>query len=258
VGVSALSSPWYDTAVGGTEFNESITATNFWNPVNLTNLQSVIGYIPEKVWNDSCSTGSDGGLDSLEAGSGGVSQLYATPPYQILKVTGLQTTLSQFAVSGVTPRVVPDISLAASADHDGYLLCLNLSREPTSNPGFYQVGGTSVSSSAFAGIMALVGQKLNNKPQGLANYVLYPLAVAETYSGCNTSSRTNPTTPTTCVFNDNTVGTNGVPGNDVPVDDYGNRFRERREQRYVRFKCSDHPAFRLRHADADRCERPGH
>ncbi len=113
---------------------------------------------------------------------------------------------------------MPDISLAAPADHDGYLLCFNLSCEPTTNPGFYQVGGTSVSSPAFAGIMALVGQKLNNKPQGLANYVLYPLAVAETYSGCNSSSRTNPTTPTTCVFNDNTVGNNGVPGNDVTND----------------------------------------
>jgi hypothetical protein len=218
VGVSALSSPWYDTAVGGTEFNESITATNFWNPTNLTNLQSAIGYIPEKVWNDSCSTGCDGGLDSLEAGGGGVSALYPTPPYQTLNVSGLQTALSPFAVSGVTPRGVPDISMAASADHDGYLLCLNLSCEPATNPGFYQVGGTSVSSPAFAGIMALVEQRLGNKPQGLANYVLYPLAAAETYSGCDSSSRTNPTTPTTCVFNDNTVGTNGVPGNDVTND----------------------------------------
>ncbi len=218
VGVSALSSPWYDTAVGGTEFNESITATNFWNAVTLTDLQSVIGYIPEKVWNDSCSTGCDGGLDSLEAGGGGVSLLYTTPPYQTLNVSGLQATLSPFSVSGVTPRAVPDISLAASADHDGYLLCLNLSCEPTANPGFYQVGGTSVSSPAFAGIMALVEQKLANKPQGLANYVLYPLAAAETYSGCNSSSRTNPATPTGCVFNDNTVGTNGVPGNDVTND----------------------------------------
>ena len=218
VGVSALSSPWYDTAIGGTEFNESITATNFWNPTNLTDLKSVIGYIPEKVWNDSCSTGCDGGLDSLAAGGGGVSLLYVTPPYQTLNVSGLQTTLSPFAVSGVTPRAVPDISLAASADHDGYLLCFNLSCEPATNPGFYQVGGTSVSSPAFAGIMALVEQKLTNKPQGLANYVLYPLAAAETYSGCNSSSRTNPATPTACVFNDNTVGTNGVPGNDVTND----------------------------------------
>ena len=109
VGISALSSPWYDTAVGGTEFNESITTTNFWNPVNATNLQSVLGYIPEMVWNDSCSTGCEEGFDSLEAGGGGVSLLYATPPYQTLKVSGLQATLSPFAVSGVTPRAVPDV-----------------------------------------------------------------------------------------------------------------------------------------------------
>ena len=218
VGINALSSPWYDTAVGGTEFNESITATNFWNAVNATNLESVLGYIPEKVWNDSCSTGCDGGLDSLEAGGGGVSLLYATPPYQTLNVSGLQTTLSPFAVSGVTPRAVPDLSLAASPNHDGYLLCLNFSCEPTTNPGFFLIGGTSASSPAFAGIMALVDQKLSNKPQGLANYILYPLAAAETYSACNSSSRTNPATPTTCVFNDNTVGNNGVPGNDVTND----------------------------------------
>jgi trimeric autotransporter adhesin len=64
--------------------------------------------------------------------------------------------------------------------------------------------------------MALVDQKVGpNKPQGLANYVLYPLAASETYSACNSNSRIVPATPTTCVFNDVTVGNNGVPGNDV-------------------------------------------
>jgi hypothetical protein len=217
LGISGVSSPWYVTAVGGTEFNESIApSTNFWNASNGTNLESAAGYMPEKVWNESCSACKSGNLDSLVAGGGGVSIIYTAPPYQTLNVTGLQATLSQFAKSGVNPRGVPDVSLTASAGHDGYLLCLQASCA-SSSPSFSLAGGTSASTPAFAGIMALVNQKLGGR-QGLANYVLYSLAAAETYSGCNSSNRTNPATGTTCVFNDNTVGNNGVPGNDVTND----------------------------------------
>ncbi len=43
-------------------------------------------------------------------------------------------------------------------------------------PYFYVFGGTSASSPAAAGIMALVNQKLGGQPQGMANYVFYRLA----------------------------------------------------------------------------------
>jgi hypothetical protein len=222
--IGGLSSTPFDTAVGGLEFNETgagdsvppsppTSNTTFWSATNGTNGESALGYIPEMIWNDS-------GADSIEAGGGGVSILYATPSYQTLSgVTGLQSTLNAFTLpeSSQHPRGVPDVALAASPNHDGYLLCLNLSCEPTSAPEFFLIGGTSASAPAFAGIMAVVDQKVG-EAQGLANYVLYSLAAAETYSACNSNSRTAPATATTCVFNDITVGNNGVPGNDVTND----------------------------------------
>ena len=63
---------------------------------------------------------------------------------------------------------------------------------------------------SFAGVIALVNQQTGSR-QGQANYVLYRLAAAETFSQCNGSTTT--TLPaTSCVFNDVTVGNNAVPG----------------------------------------------
>jgi hypothetical protein len=72
------------------------------------------------------------------------------------------------------------------------------------------VGGTSVASPSMASIMALVEQKTGTF-QGVANYELYSLAAAQTSGPCNSTSRTDPTQPSTCVFNDITMGSNAVP-----------------------------------------------
>jgi hypothetical protein len=223
VAISALVSPWYVTAVGGTEFNESISpGTNFWKASNGTNDESAAGYIPEMVWNDSCSNGCQGGEDSLEAGGGGVSVLYATPPYQTLSIAGLPAAVSASPHPG--NRAMPDVALTASTIHDPYLFCISAhgSTCESASPILETAGGTSSSTPSFAGIMALVDQKVG-QPQGLANYVLYSLAAASTIynngSGtCNSSTRTNPATATACIFNDIMVGTNGVPGNDITND----------------------------------------
>jgi hypothetical protein len=74
---------------------------------------------------------------------------------------------------------------------------------------FAGVDGTSAAAPAFAGIMALVGQKTLVR-LGQPNYVLYRLAAAENLAQCNASSATLPAS--TCVFNDVTVGSNAVPG----------------------------------------------
>ena len=87
-------------------------------------------------------------------------------------------------------RDLPDISLSASG-HDGYLVCIY--ENCSVGPYFYVFGGTSASSPAAAGIMALVNQKLGGQPQGMANYVFYRLA--------NTSG----------VYHDTVVGDNKVP-----------------------------------------------
>ena len=234
VAVNGVASTPFDTAVGGLEFNETgagetpapnppTTNATFWNATNQSNYESALGYIPEMIWNDSCTGCATDGEDSLESGGGGVSALYATPSYQTLGVTGLVPTLNAFTLpsSSLHPRGIPDVALSASANHDGYELCFQASCEPIATPKFYLVGGTSASAPSFAGIMAIIDQK-QGMAQGLANYVLYPLAAAETYSNCNSNSRTVPATATTCVFNDITVGTNGVPGNDMTNDPTAN------------------------------------
>ncbi|HXQ27193.1 MAG TPA: protease pro-enzyme activation domain-containing protein [Candidatus Acidoferrales bacterium] len=201
--VNGFASTWYDTAVGGTEFNEAVApASTFWNAADGVNLESAIGYIPEMVWNESCTVCINGD-DGLGAGSGGLSSIYAVPPWQMLSITGLTG-------AGFTTRALPDVSLSA-AEHDGHIECFQASCEPTNSPSFFVNAGTSFSSPAFAGIMAIVDQKMGG-PQGLANYVLYSLAAAENFGSCNSSTRTNPAVGTACVFNDVVAGNNSVPG----------------------------------------------
>ncbi len=84
---------------------------------------------------------------------GGASIAYAKPAWQ----TGT-------GVPADGKRDVPDVSLMASG-HDGYLITINGS--------LGAIAGTSASAPSFAGLMALVDQKMN-APQGLANLILIP------------------------------------------------------------------------------------
>ena len=215
--VSGLASTPFNTAVGGTEFNETTsgnTPANFWNTSNGVGFESAKGYIPEMVWNESCdpttpnSPCAQTGF-SLFAGSGGASTIYGKPSWQSLSIPGMPND---------SKRDMPDVSLTA-AGHDGYLICFQ--GDPTiacqvNNGVLVQaaaIGGTSASSPSFAGIMALIDQKLGGGGQGLANYVLYNLALnKENFGSCNSNSRTDPTKGTSCIFNDITVGNNTVPG----------------------------------------------
>ena len=70
---------------------------------------------------------------------------------------------------------------------------------------FLGFGGTSVSSPAIAGIMALVNQKTGER-QGNANYVLYKLA-AKSGASCTSSASES----SSCIFNDVTTGTIAMP-----------------------------------------------
>src|SRR5439155_20560879 len=73
---------------------------------------------------------------------------------------------------------------------------------PCNTSNFVGVGGTSASSPAFAGLLALVNQKTGSR-QGNANSVFYSLAAKQSSSNCNSSA--GPAS--TCVFNDVTSGT---------------------------------------------------
>jgi hypothetical protein len=229
--ISGTASTPFNVAVGGTDFDDVGNTATFWNTTNSNpGQESAKGYIPETTWNDSCAVNGLTGCTTVNsngndiiAGSGGPSNClnpsgptvstctghYAKPAYQKLAIPGIPS-------DGV--RDIPDVSLFSSNGNHGsaYIVC-QADTNPAGQTGscnlnspfqdFILVGGTSGPSPAFAGIMALVNQKVssiaNPAPrQGNANAVLYQLAAAENFSNCNSSSRTNPTVGTSCVFND--------------------------------------------------------
>jgi Pro-kumamolisin, activation domain/Bacterial Ig-like domain (group 3) len=204
----------YVTSMGGSEFmgdgtaqNPSTGADQYWSANGSTSvLTSAKSYIPEMAWNDTTFEIANGG--GLTAGGGGKSLLFPKPAWQ----TGVPGIPSDSA------RDVPDASLSASADHDPYLVCTQIilaSSQSTytsscnngfyiSDPGFNDdktltaFGGTSVAAPSFAGVLALIEQKLG-VPQGLGNVnpALYTLASnATTYASA---------------FHDITTGNNEVP-----------------------------------------------
>jgi hypothetical protein len=224
--VNGLATTPYTMSVGGTEFNENGLDGKYWLANNRPDLSSAIGYIPEKVWNESCDPTIDpnqcGGTGSyfLLAGGGGPSNCSTSlvSGGQITCISGTPKPSWQAGngVSNDGVRDIPDLSLSA-AGHDGYLVC-DLGDCLTEQVGGQTVilsatveSGTSASTPTMAGIMALLEQK-NGPYQGVANYSLYQLAAAENLTHCNSSKLTNPHHGSDCVFYDVTVGDNNVPG----------------------------------------------
>jgi subtilase family serine protease len=199
--VNLLASTPFTVAVGGTQFNDTASPSTYWNAANGTNLGSAKSYIPENVWNESCTVAQCGSsLAGLWSSGGGQSTAFPKPVWQA-GVAGIPSANSRF---------VPDVSLAA-ADHDGYVLCLAASCQNTSSPSLRVISGTSASAQMFGGVMALVVQKIGARV-GIANYALYKLAAAETLSSCNASNVLPALPPAnTCVFNDVTVGNTNIP-----------------------------------------------
>lgn len=211
--VNGVASTPYNVVVGGTEFADGAQAATYWNGVNSANYSSAIGYIPEAAWNESCDPGQPvSGTNcafqsanfSLLAGGGGASTVYPKPVWQ----TGA-------GVPEDGARDLPDVALAAASGHDETVFCTSLEGTPCQINaqqqvvGLTLVGGTSASTPAMAGIVALVEQK-NGTFQGQVNYVLYRLAQM-TGNSCDSSSEINPATQNSCVFYDVTSGSNAVP-----------------------------------------------
>lgn len=202
ISINVLASNPFTVAMGGTLFNEHGQDASYWSTANNNTLGSALAYIPEDAWNETCTTACQQFQPPLAAGGGGASIYFQKPPWQ----SGVTGTNSDIV------RDIPDISLT-SAGHDPYLLCLEASCVPDSQGfiSFVGVLGTSAAAPSFASVMALVDQSLG--PQGVANYVLYPLALAQQTAGtsCNASS-TSVAPNSACVFNDVTSGNNSVPG----------------------------------------------
>ena len=181
--VNFPASSQYVTGMGGTEFPAADVAasnTTYWEPASGSDvISSALSYIPEQVWNDDSSS------DGLSSGGGGVSTLTARPSWQ----TGVP------GIPSGSYRLVPDISLDASPNNAGYLYCSSDSTATgitgscsngfrDSNDEYLTVaGGTSFDAPIFAGMLAMVNQKLNSTGQGVVNSTLYTLAAdATTYA----------------------------------------------------------------------------
>ncbi len=194
------STPW-NVSVGGTDFNYSsynedsaaqqTQLATYWDTVpTIFPTTSLLEPVPEQAWNVSFGLNLvDGGVynasyPSIVAGSGGPSNCasgtdasdgtysacsagYPKPSWQ---------TGSGVPNDGV--RDLPDVSLFAAAGQNNtfYPFCAAeydcVVTDGDLTIGI--VGGTSASSPAMAGILALIEQKYG--PQGQADYILYPLA----------------------------------------------------------------------------------
>ena len=155
------------TGIGGTEFfgdaagtvtgsDTALPTATFWGGTTggSDNISSALTYIPEIAWND--TTASIAAGFGLSASGGGASTAFAKPSWQ----------------TALTPadahRDVPDVSLAASPNHDGSLVCSQaatgsgatscVSGFRDSAQNLSPVGGTSVGAPAFAGIVAILNQ----------------------------------------------------------------------------------------------------
>ncbi len=204
------STPW-NVAVGGTDFYYSDyasgapSAATLWSQTNDSDLGSLKAPLPEQPWNDAL------GLDVLNPfGPGVVNDVASGGGASACAVQGIggfgSPCVSGYAkpswqagpgVPADGVRDLPDISLFAAngANLSATPICAvagECAPGTDSESEIFLVGGTSASSPAMAGIMALVNQKYGR--QGQAGSTLYPLAQRKPSA-----------------FHDITLGSNNVP-----------------------------------------------
>jgi hypothetical protein len=211
--VNGLASTPYNIAVGGTDFNQNSTnEATYWSPTNSTIGGSALGPIPEIPWDDSTSTigalagnvpATFSGSTSIAAASGGVSgclnPVLDPTTGALISCTNTNSAYPkpsfQSSFGTLNARELPDVSLfAADGVHDSaWVLCASglgadspsdvdcMPSSPGAAFNFQIVGGTSAASPAFAGMLALVINQLENSGAtnvrlGQADYTIYALA----------------------------------------------------------------------------------
>jgi subtilase family serine protease len=204
--VNGLGSTPNNISVGGTDYD--VLGTQFATYVTTSSsgaapyYETALSYIPEEPWNESTSVNGDlannqplilssGTTDIIGAG-GGKSIVFVKPAYQ----------------NALTPadnaRDLPDVSFLSAAGQYGAVWalcedtltgadCANMNGAFVKGATFNGAGGTSASTPAFAGMLALIVQATGSR-LGNANNVIYSLA-AKKYS---------------TVFHDVTTGNNAV------------------------------------------------
>jgi subtilase family serine protease len=244
--VNGLASNPYVTAVGGTDFSDEVSgqSSTYFAKRNRSGLETALSYVPEIVWNDSCASPVllkfektagktiaasplafcnsvfGGNFLNIVGGGGGSSAVYPKPYWQSLVTQGMPRDGA---------RDLPDVSLFASSGFWGHftLFCDTIGGGPAciySNPVnvlYGAVGGTSVATPSFAGILLLETQYAGEQ-QGSATPVrignvaprLYELAAAQFSSSlgiskCNASLGNK--SGAVCVFHNVTQNSNDGP-----------------------------------------------
>jgi len=223
------------TAVGGTDTADVLDGTTdkYFSPTYVNDAYgTVLGYVPEIPWNESCGNGVaakasgfssavdfcnsmlewdlDGHYMSSQAGSGGPSSVDRKPAWQRL-ITGTAPDQS---------RDVPDVSLFAGS-FGGYTWAVICTATYPCAPNFTTPvsveGGTSLAAPMMAGLQALIDQGIAMRglpaDQGNAAPTLYALAGQEygvgsgtpptSLAACNADIGTNDNG---CVFHNVTRG----------------------------------------------------
>lgn len=157
------SSPWV-TAVGGTSLG--VTSSN--------TRQFELGWETGRA---QLVNGAWGPYSYLYGSGGGTSRLFAQPSYQ----AGVVPDSIAKSYGGAAMRAVPDV--AAVGDPTTGMLVGQTQRFPDGTIAYseYRIGGTSLSSPLFAGMLALAVQR-RGSTLGLANPSLYAAAGTSAYT----------------------------------------------------------------------------
>jgi subtilase family serine protease len=138
----------YVTGVGGTEFGGDVSnPSQYWGASG-----AALSYIPEIVWNDTTL------VNQLDTTGGGASAFFSKPDWQ-----------AGTGVPSDGARDVPDIALGASNEHDPYVFCTG----GNTSCSMSLAGGTSFGAPTFAGVVAILNQKIGVAAQGNVNPILY-------------------------------------------------------------------------------------
>jgi len=253
--VNGVASTPYNVAVGGTDFNDLGTQSQYWSTGNQANGSSALKYVPEDVWNDTCtnallfnlvsvnppittavascsnSTIQSGDLVTV-TGSGGGESNCTNGAATISACSGGNTQPAwQNGLAGVqgTTRNVPDLSLFAGDGLFGhfYVMCEMDSVIPAGGgPGSGQDGSTCAlganpvfngvgGTSVSAQAFAGIMALVDQEHGAQGNAGKFLYAIAATQSNASC----NASTPAAnCFFNDVTIGTNSAPCTPGTVD----------------------------------------